>query len=139
MFSFQDTDKFKLFEEITVISGKLIFFAQFLFVLHFFVVLSLISRFLYVLKKKRNIVYILWKNIQKQLVSIEFTKFFVLLEKKIEKNYFFSRIYNFYQFFRSKLIKQGWRHLRIKHCAPTFAHARLRIHLQAQHFVHAQM
>jgi hypothetical protein len=26
------------------------------------------------------------------------------------------------------LIKQGWRHLRIKHCAPTFAHARLRIH-----------
>ena len=66
---------------------------------------------------------------QKQLVSIEFTKFIILLEKKIEKNYFFSRIYNFYQFFRRKLIKQGWRHLRMKHCAPTFAHACLRIHI----------
>ena len=60
MFSFQDTDKFKLFEEITVISGKLIFFAQFLFVLHFFLFFVTDYSFLVCFEEeKRNIVYIL--------------------------------------------------------------------------------
>ena len=45
-FRFKKQTNSNFFEEIAEIFGKLIFFAQFLFVLHFFVVFSLISRFL---------------------------------------------------------------------------------------------
>ena len=95
MFSFQDTEKFKLFKEIC---GKLIFFAQFLFVLHCCLFFVTDYSFLVCFEEeKEHCVYFVKENIQKQLVSIEFTKLIILLEKKIE-NYFFSRIYNFYQF-----------------------------------------
>jgi hypothetical protein len=49
-------------------------------------------------EKKEHCVYFVKENIQKQLVSIEFTKLIILLEKKIEKNYFFLEFTTFINF-----------------------------------------
>ena len=115
-------------KKITVISGKLIFFAQFLFVLLFFCFLSLITLFWYVLKKKRNIVYILWKKYTKTTCFYRIYKVDHSFRKENrEKLLFFSNL-QLLSIFQEKIDKTMLATLAIKHCAPTFAQARLRIH-----------
>ena len=117
-------------KKFTVISRKLIFFAQYLFVLHFLLFCHLFLVFCMFWRKKGTLCIFCERKYTKTTCFYRIYKVFHSFRKENREKLLFSRIYNFYQFFRSKLIKQGWRHLRIN-CAPTFAHARLRMYIFA--------
>ena len=135
MFSFQDTDKFKLFEENYGNFRKIDFLCTISICFTFFVVLSLISRFLYVLKKKRNIVYILRKKIYKNNLFLSNLQIFSFFQKrKSRKTTFFSNL-QLLSIFQKQIDKTGLatlahKTLRMYICAFTFASAT---------FVHAQV
>ena len=151
MFSFQDTDKFKLFEENYGNFRKIDFLCTisicftFLFVFcHWLLFFGMFWR------KKGTLCIFCERKYTKTTCFYRIYKVFHSFRKENREKLLFSRIYNFYQFFRTfinfffifleKIDKTGLatlahKTLRTYICARTFAHSLLR----AQHFVHAQV
>ncbi len=97
MFSFQDTDKFKLFEENYGNFRKIDFLCTISICFTFFVFFVTDYSFLVCFEEeKEHCVYFVKENMQK--ISANFFEFLFFLEKKIEKNYFFLEFTTFINF-----------------------------------------